>query len=180
MTTPYDHLLGIPFKHGSTDCYNLGVRYYKDVCGLILRDDYARPNDWWIHGMDLYRDNFAKEGFKQVDINHVNDIKIHDALLIAIPDPRCKGPMVPNHLAIYVGDGKILHHRLGKTSSVELYKGAMRSWTSMVVRHKDIKYEPPKSSVKFDIMEKILPHKREILEKAMRDANRSRIQRDTE
>lgn len=170
----FDHLIGLPFSHGATDCYSCFRRYYKDVLGITL-NDYARPNDWWIEeGMDLYRQNFEKEGFSQVDVHSVKDIRLHDGLLIAIPDSRNKGKVaVPNHIAVYTGNGKILHHRLGQLSAHEVYRDAMRNWTCMVIRHKDVKVPkdiaPPTN---IDIMNRLLPHKRQMLEAALRGKNK--------
>lgn len=165
MMNNYTHLLGRPFVHGETDCYSLVRDYYQSTFSISLRD-YARPNDWWLlDGLDLYRDNFVNEGFYQVDVKTVKDIHKHDLLLIAIPDPRNKNKKtVPNHAAVYVGEGKILHHRLGRSSSVEPYRDAMRNWTAMVLRHKEITVDKLQGPVLFDIKDKLLPHKKALLD----------------
>ena len=166
----YDHLLGLQFEHGVTDCYSLVRHMFKDNLNIELFD-YARPNDWWIEdGMDLYKDNFQKEGFSTIDLSDLKDLRVLDCFLISIPDPRNLKVNKTNHAAVYVGNGFIVHHRLGKLSQKSPYRYQMKNWTTSVVRHKDVPDLSVKAQKNVDIMEYILPHKREMVLGALKDA----------
>lgn len=157
----YDHLIGIPFEHGENDCYKIPQRLLKDNLGIILRD-FARPDDWWINGLDLYMDNFRSEGFELVNSNNVKDLQPLDIFLIAIPDERNPSYTVANHCAVYVGDGNILHHRLGKLSQCVPYRYSMKDWTTAIIRHKDVPDLREENKVlKVDLLDTLLPHQRE-------------------
>lgn len=161
MPLKYEHLLGRPFVHGSQDCYGLIRDFYRDNFGLTLTN-YARPTDWWWNGLDLYRKYFAAEGFRSIDVP-LNEVRPADLFLVALDAE------IPNHAAIYLGDGKILHHRYGKLSQVHPYSGAMRNRTTGIIRHKDVPdLRPPLEP--FDIMQRLLPHKRRKLEAALEAA----------
>lgn len=127
----YQNLLGRPFEHGIQDCYTLARDFYRQNFDLHLAD-YARPNQWWENGLNLYMDNFRAEGFELVD-----DLRprIGDAFLLAIHSE------VPNHAAIYVGDGEIIHHLYGRLSRKELYRGAWSSMECARLRHPSVAAE---------------------------------------
>lgn len=164
----FDHLMGRQFIHGVHDCYQLAKDFYEHNTVLQL-GDYARPDDWWLGDEDLYLKNFESEGFVCLPDINLRDIQPYDAFLIAIPDGRRPEKAVTNHCAIYVGDGKIIHHRLGKLSQWQVFRGMLKDYTTHVVRHKDI----PKlksTTGNIDILDYMLPHKRDQLLKAIEDA----------
>ena len=113
MNKDLTHLEGLDFDHGVVDCYSILRTIYKQYANIDLRN-YARPNDWWINGKSLYTDNFTKEGFYILD--DPKEYNFLDVFLIALPDSRIQSnePIPPNHCAIYIGDGNIIHHRYGK------------------------------------------------------------------
>lgn len=163
-TIKVDHLLNLEFEHGVQDCYTMLQRVFKDNLDITL-SDYARPDDWWIQeGFDLYRDNFKHEGFITLNFNdNLSDLQPFDVMLIAIPDPRKPSVMVINHCAVYLGNGEVIHHRLGLRSERKRYSGALRNLTCMVIRHKDVTNFANIQVTKVDIMDYILPHKRDML-----------------
>lgn len=168
----YDHLVGLPFEHGKQDCYETLRNVFKDNLGVQLRP-YARPDDWWLTEMDLYMENFEKEGFFQVEMVNLDDIRILDVFLIGIPDSRSPEKTVTNHCAIYVGNGKILHHRLGKLSQVIPYRGTYKNFTTAIIRHKAVpNLQPRGKESSVDLMDLILPHKRELLLGALNDKSK--------
>ena len=66
----------------------------------------------WRHGQNLYLDNLEATGLYQVPLSSAQP---GDVLLC------CFGSSVPNHAAIYCGDGELLHHipeQLSKTREV--------------------------------------------------------------
>ncbi|ENL7289299.1 NlpC/P60 family protein, partial [Escherichia coli] len=93
------HLTGRRFEHGVTDCYTL----FRDAYHLaeIEMPDFVREDDWWRNGQNLYLDNLEATGLYQVPLSAAQP---GDVLLC------CFGSSVPNHAAIYCGDGELLHH----------------------------------------------------------------------
>lgn len=93
------HLTGRRFEHGVTDCYTL----FRDAYHLagIEMPDFHRGDDWWRNGQNLYLDNMEATGFYRVALTEAQP---GDVLLC------CFGSSVPNHAAIYCGDGELLHH----------------------------------------------------------------------
>jgi cell wall-associated NlpC family hydrolase len=167
----YDHLIGLEFDHGTRDCYEMLRNIFKYNLDIDL-SPYARPDDWWIQGMNLYQENFHKEGFSVVDIlPDMSNLRILDVPLIALPDARSPAKTVTNHCAIYVGNGKIIHHRPGKTSQEIRYAGLYKNCTTCVVRHKDVPDLAPRDFKTLDVMDYVLPHKRELIMRALNDRN---------
>jgi proteasome lid subunit RPN8/RPN11 len=128
-------LLARPFVHGVHDCYAL-VRDYFATLGVGLRD-YARTYGWWdaAEGPDLYRENFAKEGFVVIEPGPMDSAKLgslqpHDLILMNIRAKR------ENHMAVYLGDGVILHHLIGTASRREAYQEFYQRRTTVVLRHR--------------------------------------------
>lgn len=127
---------GIDFHHGSTDCYGLVRKVYSDLFKIELTN-YARPDDWWDHEdlYNLYMDNFEAEGFRIVDSDLIHTWEVGDLILMAIQST------VPNHAAIYIGNGKILHHFYGRKSTIENYCRIWKNTTTGVIRHKDLHFD---------------------------------------
>lgn len=134
-----DDLLGLEFIQGEQDCYTMMQRVFKNNLGIIL-SDYARPTDWWLlEGFDFYRENFSKEGFSVVNIkDDLSNLQPFDCFIAAIPDGRNPSRTVPNHCAIHLEDGRIIHHRYGCRSETREYTGGVRNFTCMTIRHKDV------------------------------------------
>lgn len=143
----YDHLLGRPFKHGTTDCFGLARDYFNQNFDLQI-PNFARPNDWWDKGLDLYVDNFRDVGFRPV-LGHPREWRAGDAVLMAI---RSK---TANHCGIFVEDGRLLHHFVGRLSLVEEFRMLWRDAAVLVLRHPKVHIEPPKPQL-FDFQE-VLP-----------------------
>ncbi|TCK37969.1 proteasome lid subunit RPN8/RPN11 [Paraburkholderia sp. BL8N3] len=130
-------LLARPFVHGVHDCYAL-VRDYFAQQGVQLAD-YARTYGWWndATGPDLYRENFAREGFVQVDAGPMDADRLArlrpgDLLLMNIHAAR------DNHMAVYLGEGVILHHLIDQLSRREAYQEFYQRRTTAVLRHRSL------------------------------------------
>lgn len=149
ITLKYEHLLGRPFVYGSADCYGLARDFYKDNWGLKLTD-YARP-DGWSDTQNLLLDNLGNEGFQLID-EPIHKIRPGDALLLALRSP------VANHIGMYLGDSKILHHRQGQLSQVHPFSGIFRNMVCAHVRHPQIVL--PKESSTVQLLDLIPAHKR--------------------
>lgn len=126
----YDHLIGREYIGGRVDCYGLVRDFYKDVFNIDL-PNYARPKDWWNLKLDLYTERYYKNGFRLIDV-HPSEYQFGDVFLISYRSE------VPNHAAVLVEKGKILHHFTNRLSSVDPYQGVWRNNTVGVYRHKDV------------------------------------------
>ncbi len=130
-------LLGRPFVHGVHDCYAIVRDVYAEH-GIALRD-YPRAFGWWDDplGPNLYRDNFANEGFVPI-IAHSpssDDLKLLQPLDLLLMNIRAQRD---NHMAVYLGDGVILHHLIGAASRREAYQEFYQRRTTAVLRHRDL------------------------------------------
>lgn len=119
-------LYGREFNHGTVDCYTFIRDYYKQVLSIDL-PYYERNDNWWLGGDNLYIDNMADAGFYEV-----NDLQEHDVLYMTVAS------QVPNHGAVYLGDGKIGHHQTNRLSSVDVYGGWYQKITTHILRHKNL------------------------------------------
>ncbi len=95
-------LTGHPFAWGVQDCFTLLRDFYRGVPDLV------REPAFWLN-TDLISKNIMESGFHTVD-----SVEIHDTLIMSI---RSYG--VPNHCAVYIGDGRIVHHMPGRLSREE-------------------------------------------------------------
>jgi len=121
-------LVGRPFFHGVLDCYSLIRDWYQQTRGIELKQ-FHRLDNWWNDGnSDLYTQGFPQAGFKSVEAEA--GLYEGDVILMQI---RSKNG-VPNHAAIYLGDGLILHHLHGRLSSRDVYGGYWREVTRNVIR----------------------------------------------
>ncbi|TXH06674.1 MAG: peptidase P60 [Rhodocyclaceae bacterium] len=118
-------LVGREWSHGVLDCYSL-VRDWFRIERSIELPNFARFDDWWTRGENLYLENFAQAGFAVID---PCDLQPGDCFLMQVASP------VPNHAAVYLGDGLILHHLQGRLSSRDVYGGYWQKVTTHVLRH---------------------------------------------
>lgn len=118
--------IGKQFVHGETDCYSLVRDFYKNEFDIELTN-YARSDNWWNCGQDLYMQNFKKEGFYL--LGDLDEPQFGDLYLIAFQ------ASVACHAAIYVGENKVLHHVVNRLSKVDRYQGYLRNWTVARIRH---------------------------------------------
>lgn len=120
-------LYGRQFSHGVLDCYAFIRDYYRQELGIEL-PDFDRPDEWWLKGQDLYREGFEAAGFEVV----TGPMRAHDGLLMRVASP------VPNHGAVYLGDGRIGHHQMGRLSSRDVFGGWYEKVTVTTLRHRSL------------------------------------------
>lgn len=113
-------LYGRQFAHGIMDCYTFIRDYYMQELGITLLD-FAREDEWWLKGKNLYLEGFQKAGFTSVS----HDAKKHDVVLMQV------GSQIPNHGAVVLGDGCIGHHQMGRLSSKDVLGG----WYQKIITH---------------------------------------------
>ena len=122
-------IVGRQWCHGVLDCYSLIRDWYRDELEVYL-PDFPRFDEWWLRGDNLYLDNFENAGFIVIDPTQLTS---GDCLLMQI------GSSVPNHAAVYVGQGQIIHHLQGRLSSRDVYGGYWQKVTTHALRHRDHK-----------------------------------------
>lgn len=118
-------LVGRQFQHGVLDCYSIIRDWFIQERGIDL-GNYLRTDNWWLAGQNLYLDNADGAGFIRVTDG---TLEPGDVLLMMISSP------VPNHAAVYLGDGLILHHLADRLSSRDVYGGYYHKVTSHVFRY---------------------------------------------
>lgn len=106
-------LVGRQWSHGVLDCYSIIRDWYLQEKNIELLN-FERSDEWWKIGENLYLDNFEKAGFKQITLD---ELQAGDCILM------CLASEVPNHGAVYLGDGQILHHVQNRLSTRDIYGG---------------------------------------------------------
>lgn len=144
-----DQLLGRPYISGRQDCGSLIRDFYFLNFGLQF-PDYARPDDWWRNGMNLFSEIYQAEGFRPVDIP-VDKMQPGDIMLMAY------GCAFPNHSALYIGGGKIVQHLHGKLSSRDHIRSHNRDALLAIVRHPDIIVKSTPAP-KLDLVDMLSPY----------------------
>lgn len=121
-------LVGRDWAHGVLDCWALCRDWYARERGALLPNP-ERRDGWWSDGVsDLYSDTaMADAGFQKIAFA---DIASGDLILMQIRSDN----LVPNHAAIYIGDGLIMHHLVGRLSSRDVYGGYWQEVTRSVWR----------------------------------------------
>lgn len=123
-------LIGRQFVHGIHDCYSIIRDWYRIERDITI-PDFARADDWWKDGKSsLYLDNYRAAGF--IDVGRDASQEVGDVILMEIMSAN----MVPNHAAIYLGDGRILHHVADRLSGRALYGGTYQNWTRTILRYR--------------------------------------------
>lgn len=129
-------LVGRAWAHGVLDCYSVIRDWYRAERGIDL-PNFDRFDEWWKRGQSLYLDNFDSAGFEALGAVQSQDMEVGDVLLMQVASP------VPNHAAIYLGDGLILHHLQGRLSSRDVYGGYWQKITTHILRHRTEITQPP-------------------------------------
>lgn len=126
----YSTLLGKQFKVNKQDCLTTVLDYYRIFQDINISVDVERPLGWW-DKEDLIIDNLDKYPFYSVDLS---DCLPGDIFLMAYDTPRI------SHFAVYIGEGKIIHHCRGMLSRVQECVGPWKESIKRVMRHNDNNY----------------------------------------
>lgn len=102
-----EKLLGREYEFGVNDCYSFARDYYKQEKNISLPVLDFQDN-WWEKGLNYFDDYFEQFGFKEVQ-----SPEKHDAVLFSVRSH------IPNHCAIYLGEGVIAHHAENRLSCKE-------------------------------------------------------------
>jgi cell wall-associated NlpC family hydrolase len=108
---PRDFRWGPAGTDGKGDCFALLRDYYQLHLGLEIAD-VPRHADWVNdEGPNLYLEGIRKAGFLPIS---QDELQPHDAILLALMSAGR-----PNHAAIYLGAGVILHHMQNRMAARE-------------------------------------------------------------
>lgn len=111
---PLAPLLEREFVHGIQDCYALVRDWYVFEHGDVL-PDFARADHWWEQGGNVLVDQISAAGFVRCD----DPEEVGDCYVMQVNSP------VPNHCAVYVGEGLLLHqlcNRLSRRDTVHRWR----------------------------------------------------------
>ena len=117
---------GRTFAWGVQDCFTLMEDWYS-IIGVKF-PNILRESSLMKSGVDSYMKYLPYTDFELVN----EEPKFGDAILLAIQSIDGQ----PNHAAVHVGEGNILHHLPNRLSMVELYDGDYRAATKFVARRK--------------------------------------------
>ena len=117
---------GRTYLFGVSDCYTLVRDYYQNEFRITL-GEYPRVERFWEKGLDFFANGYEEQGFELlID----KEPQIGDLFIMQV------GSKLPNHIGIYVGDDRMLHHCQGRLSRVDTYGGMWAKHTSHHLRHK--------------------------------------------
>lgn len=121
------------WTHGVLDCWALCRDWYQREFGISLPDP-PRADGWWNDGhTSLYSDEaMGSAGFERV--LDMATIRRGDLILMQIRSRN----LVPNHAAIYLGDGQMLHHMHSRLSSRDTYGGYWHEVTRSIWRLRSV------------------------------------------
>jgi proteasome lid subunit RPN8/RPN11 len=115
-----------PYVSGVFDCFSLVRDFYKREYGVEI-SDYPRTEADGTPGYTFFASRYEKEGFESVCGSE--PVK-GDLFIMQI------GSHESNHLAIYLGNGMMLHHSAQRLSREEIYGGMYLKHTTHHLRLK--------------------------------------------
>lgn len=118
------------FLLGKQDCFTLVRDFYKVNFGIDM-PDFSRPNDWIADEDDLIGKYWPRAGFEQLDVEDNWPPRPGDIMVCTV------GGSTPNHLVIFLGGNRILHHKVNMMSASEVMRPAWKRYTSYILRHPD-------------------------------------------
>lgn len=113
------------YVYGILDCYTLIRDWYRNNHNVWIPANIDRAFGWWQNGRNLYVDMYEQYGFVQV----YEKINIGDVLIFRFDNG------MPSHSAIYIGQGNMLHHMIGRFSCVEPFDGIYKTSLVGILRY---------------------------------------------
>ena len=119
-------LIGRQWVWAVSDCWTLCRDWYQEEWGIQLRD-WPRPTTWQeFNAAPMFDGCWHDTGFMTAPADEPP--AVGDLLLMSLEHPL-------NHIAVYIGDGQILHHVRGRLSSRDVYGGYYQKNTGRIIRH---------------------------------------------
>jgi len=117
---------GRQFVYGIFDCFGLVKDFYQNELNINLPDRERPPYGWW-HDKAVNSciiADYKKWGFERVDSPQHGDVVV----------VQLQG-VIPNHVAVYLEGGLIVHQTLNNISKQEQYGNYWRKNTICYLRH---------------------------------------------
>lgn len=111
-----------PFIYGIFDCYGVVKYWYKHNRDIILKDV---PRDFDDAEINSLVQSLLIDDIGFIEVDKFRELEVGDVIALAI------GSKVINHLAVYIGDGRILHHLIDRIPRIDNY----RKWSPFAVKH---------------------------------------------
>lgn len=127
-------LQGRPYIPYTYDCYTLVKDYYKQTHNIdlpIFNDDMKAIKDSWT-STSFHQNDELKGNWDAVIVPQVGDVIMFSVGIEA----RDNGS--PNHCGIYMGDNNVLHHYMGRTSTIESLSPSWDGWVLNYVRNRNV------------------------------------------
>ncbi|HBB3821977.1 TPA: phage tail protein [Escherichia coli] len=122
--------LGRPYVFGVFDCWMLCRDYLKREFNVELNPNaHLHIPSWYTGDNDILDQNYRNEGL--VRLAPGTEPQRGDVFFIQY------GKM-PDHCAVYIGDGMILHHQIDRLSCHAYYGGMYQKHTTHHLRHRDL------------------------------------------
>jgi len=119
----------VQFDWGINDCLGLVRHYYQKNFGILIKD-YDRDESYEDSDNEEMLLKFADEGF--IETNTKTILHKHDVLLFN------SMRAYPQHLGIFIGNSKMIHHPIRQLSQTAMIEARMLSKLSKVLRHKSL------------------------------------------
>lgn len=120
------NLEGQMFIFGQQDCFSLVRHYYRQKHQIFI-SDYDRDEHYLHQADNRILDNFSNEGF--VDIKIAGLPQKEDVFVFSNTRD------IPQHFAIFMGQGRVLHHPLGSLSKYDPFNGSWMRKCKLILRH---------------------------------------------
>jgi len=105
------------FKIGESDCYTIIKEYYADL-GIKLEGENTFGNEWYKKNPhligQLFNLNKNNPNLPIMELPPSSELKEHDVIVFEF----IKGAG-PNHVAVYLGDGTMIHHPRNRYPCIE-------------------------------------------------------------
>ena len=121
-------LIGRQWVWGVSDCWTLVRDWYQEELGIELRD-WDRPRDNMAFDADpMFERCFEETGFVDAETNQPQK---GDLVFMRLGDSTGL-----NHVGVYVGEQRLLHHVKGRLSSRDIWGGYYQKNTGRIVRYR--------------------------------------------
>ena len=120
-------LVGREWVWGVSDCWTLVRDWYRQTLGIKLRDWQRPVSSELFRQSPMFEECFAETGFVETDSPEPQK---GDLLFMRLDG--CRGL---NHVAVYIGEGKMLHQLQGRLSSRDYWDGYWQKVTGRIVRY---------------------------------------------
>jgi len=121
------------FKIGESDCYTVIKEYYKNL-GVDLSGENKLGDDWHKKNPELIQELFDlnknNPDLPIIELSPSTSLIKHDVIVFEFVKGRG-----PNHVAVFLGDGNIMHHPRNKYLCIEPLNKSLTKTICKIYRH---------------------------------------------